>query len=121
MYRIKYTVALIIVVTAVLFSTACNALGIDVVIYDELEILKDGEYIVFGPLDTGTYRLEMTASGDGASVEWIGGSCRGTNEARQHTEECDLRQTGQVRVSNQTTFGMGKSSSVTVKITKLGD
>ena len=121
MYRPNYAVAMIIVLTAALFSIACSALSTDTVVYEELDILKDGNSFSIGPLDAAIYRLELTASGDGAAVEWIGGNCRGTNEARLHTEECDLRQTGQVRVSNPTTFGMGKSSSVTVKITKLGD
>ena len=121
MHQPNYVVAIIIVVTAALFAMACGALSIDVVVYDKLKILEDGQSLSIGPLDAATYRLELTASGDGAAVEWIGGNCRGTNETRGHTEECDLRQTGQVQVINPTTFGMGKSSSVTVKITKLGD
>jgi hypothetical protein len=86
-------------------------------VFDELVILKDGESRVF-KLEPGTYKLEVTASGDGAAIEWIGSDCPGSNETKSYSVTCTFERGGQVIISNPTTFGMGTSSSVTIKLTK---
>ena len=97
-------------------ATACSALGLPV--YDESRTLKDGEALSV-KLPQGVYRLEMTATGDGATVEWLGGNCSGVRrETKMHEETCELTQAGQVLISNPSSFGLGASSVVTVVIHK---
>ena len=91
----------------------------DVVIVDYHDWLKDGASVSW-KLDPGRYKIEMTANGDGCSLEWAGGTCPGTKETHAYSVLCEMAQTGQVIVTNPTTFGLGASSSVTVKITRLG-
>jgi len=92
----------------------------DVVIVDDLKILKDGEEWSF-KLDAGTYKVELTASGDGASVSWVGSSCPGSGPRAVQTFStiCEMPGTGQLLVRNPSSFGMGQSVSITLKVTKL--
>lgn len=96
-------------------------LGADQVIVDKMFTLKDGEYMSF-KLDEGTYKVEMTASGDGAAVKWVGCSCPGsTGEQQTFTTICELKNQGQLLVENPTVFGQGASSIVTLKVTKTSN
>ena len=62
-----------------------------VVVYDKLKIIDDGASINIGPIDSGTYRLELTATGNGVEVLWPGSDCPGqTRETQSHTEICTL-------------------------------
>jgi len=40
----------------------------------------------------GIYRIEMTDTGDGAAVEWLGASCRGTQQTKVYRDTCELAQ-----------------------------
>ena len=91
----------------------------DEVVLDEMVPLKDGTLHAW-KLPAGLYRVEMTASGDGAQIEWLGGSCPKTGESKAFSGVCELAQDGQLIVSNPSSFGLGAGSTVTVKITKLG-
>jgi hypothetical protein len=121
--RFANLLAIAVPVLIILFITACDALGIEQVVYDDMKILEDGTRLSIGPLDPGTHRLELTATNDGATVKWLGGNyCMGATKAKQSfTETCVLKQTGQLIVENPTTFGMGSSTTVTIKVTKLPD
>jgi hypothetical protein len=91
-----------------------------VVIYDTLIIIKDGDSTVFGPIDAGKYRLELTATGNGVEVLWPGSDCSGQPiETQSHTEICTLKRSGQISISNPSFLGTGPSSSVTIKVTYL--
>jgi len=91
-----------------------------VVIYDKLIIIKDGGSTVFGPIDAGKYRLELTATGNGVEVLWPGSDCSGQPiETQSHTEICTLKRSGQISISNPSFLGTGPSSSVTIKVTYL--
>lgn len=93
-------------------------LGADEVVVDKLFTLNDGQYMSF-KLDEGTYKVEMTASGDGAAVKWVGCSCPGsTGEQSTCSTICELKSQGQLIVENPTVFGEGAGSSVTLKVTK---
>ncbi len=81
-------------------------------------VIQDGKSISF-LLTEGTYRLEMTATGDGASVEWLGGNCRGTGQTNASNDICELTQSGRLTVANPSTFGFVSSSSVTVLVTEI--
>jgi hypothetical protein len=63
--------------------------------------------------------LQVTTTNDGAGVAWVGGQCQGANETKAFDANCVLAQDGQLQISNPTTFGLGNSSSVTVKLTPV--
>ena len=107
-----FLVSVVLLISAI----ACSALGIAV--YDESQTLKDGELLSL-KLPEGVYRLEMTATGDGATVQWLGGNCPGVRrQTNTHEETCELTQAGQVVISNPSSLGLGASSVVTVVIHK---
>ncbi len=90
-----------------------------VVIYDDQVIIEENTTVAF-QLDAGTYRLELTATGDGVEVLWPGSDCSGQpRETQSHTEICTLKRSGQFSVSNPSTLGTGPPSSFTVKVTNL--
>jgi hypothetical protein len=91
----------------------------DVVVVDALEILKDGAMKVY-KLDPGSYKVELTASNDGAQVRWIGANCGSSGQVTSLDTACSLDRTGQLLIENPTEYGQGASTSVTVKVTKLG-
>lgn len=91
----------------------------DQVVVDELTVLKDGESRIW-KLEPGSYKVEMTASDDGAAIRWIGSSCGASGQVRELQTACRLEKTGQLIVENPTEFGVGASVSATVKVTKLG-
>jgi hypothetical protein len=71
-------------------------------------------------LEPGIYRLEMTSDHNGASVQWIPNSgCNNFGEVKVYDDECGLDIKGQLKVTNPTTFGLGPSEIVTVKVTRL--
>ncbi len=108
-----------LIVTATILC-GCNVSNLgDRVVMDQLLVLKDGESNIF-KLSPGSYRLELTASNDGASVEWIGGECQPIPQTKSMTSHCRLSKTGQLIISNPTALGLGASTSCTVKVTKLG-
>lgn len=90
----------------------------DQVVVDWSNWLKDGASVSW-KLDPGTYRLELTANGDGITAEWVGASCPKTQPMRELTMTCEMTHTGQLVVTNPTTFGLGPQVSTTVKVTKL--
>ena len=89
------------------------------VVVDSLEGLDDGLFKAW-KLDPGTYKVEMTASGDGASVKWVGSSCPGSEQTSEYSTVCEMKQTGQLIVENPTSFGAGASTTVTLKVTRIG-
>jgi hypothetical protein len=92
---------------------------VDVVVVDFHDWIKDGGSSSWA-LQPGRYKLEMTASGDGASIEWVGCTCPGSKAATTgYSVICDMPQLGQLIVTNPTSFGTGPSVSATVKVTKL--
>jgi len=104
------------IMVVLISAIACSALGLPV--FDESETLKDGEFMSV-KLPQGVYRLEMTATGDGATVEWLGGKCLGADrQTNTHEETCELTQAGQVVIANPSSLGLGASSVVTVVIHK---
>jgi hypothetical protein len=90
----------------------------DQVIVNDSNVLKDGAGISL-PLAPGHYRLEMTASSDGATAEFVGGNCGKTEATRQLDISCNMASQGQLVITNPTVFALGADVSVTVKVTKL--
>ena len=90
----------------------------DQVILDTSSVLKDGAGVSW-KLEPGKYKLEMIANNDGATAEWVGGGCPKTQPTRELTMTCEMPRTGQLVVTNPTTFGLGAQVSVTVKVIKL--
>ena|SRR5258706_4145604 len=110
--------ALVSVACAALVVMAVASCGSNQVVLDAMVSLKDGESNAW-KLTPGLYRVAMTASGDGAQVEWVGTDCPKSPEGKTYTGVCELRQDGQILVTNPTSFGMGQGTTVTVKVTKL--
>jgi hypothetical protein len=51
------------------------------VLVDEAKWLQDGQSLSW-KLNPGTYRVELTANNDGASVEWVGAPCACSGPSR---------------------------------------
>lgn len=89
----------------------------DEVVVDELESIEDGLFVAW-KLDPGTYKVELTASGDGAVVKWVGSSCPGSGETKTYSITCEMTQTGQLILENPT-GGTEGTTTVTVNITRV--
>jgi hypothetical protein len=92
---------------------------VDQVVVDWHGVLKDGERISW-KLPAGNYRLELTASDDGDTVEWVGGNCPATRPMTALSTSCEMTRDGQLLVTNPTTLGLGAVSMSTVKVTRVG-
>ncbi len=101
-------------------TVGCVGGASDEVVVDELESIEDGHFVAW-KLDPGTYKVELTASGDGATVKWVGSSCPGSAVTNEYSVTCEMTQTGQLIVENPSTFGRGAGTTVTVKVTRIGD
>ncbi|MBE0505030.1 MAG: hypothetical protein IBX46_12995 [Desulfuromonadales bacterium] len=109
-----------LVLLSVITLTACGSGGGDDEndpIVNEQRTLGDGTLISYA-LPAGTYSLEATSSGpNGLSVEWVGGaSCINANEVLTYKNNCKLTMAGQLIISNPSTFGLGPSEIVTIKV-----
>jgi hypothetical protein len=91
---------------------------IDPVVVDDKRTIAEGESASW-KLESGNYKLEMTASGDGARVEWVGSECPETKSTKNLTVTCEMQKTGQMVITNHSVIGAGDSVSVTVKLTKV--
>jgi len=109
--------ALFGITLTILSVLACSGIG-DRVIIDELITLDDGQSRIF-KLDPGRYKLDITASNDGVSVEWLGSSCPKSDQKKEYSLICEMPKDGQLIISNPTVLGLGRSSTVTIKLTKL--
>lgn len=88
-------------------------------ILDELKVLDVGEGTAL-KLNPGMYRLEMTASGGGVTVQWVGAECLGSSQLTTSLSTvCELAGTGQLVVKNPSFLGLGAATSVTLKVTRL--
>lgn len=90
----------------------------DRIVIDHSGWVNDGSSISW-KLEPGTYRLDLTANNDGATVEWVGAPCPATQPMRELTTNCQLPRQGQLIVSNPSVFGLGKNVSVTVRVTQI--
>ena len=108
------------------FAVGCDAIAnIRGPKVETLVVINDGAFHSFS-LPQGTHHLSLTATNDGVTVEWLGGSCPGTNRSatKLHNETCALTQPGQLVISNPNTVGAlsklfggsGSDSSVSITI-----
>lgn len=88
------------------------------VVIDWSDWLKDGASMAW-KIEPGIYRLDLTASGDGVTAEWLGASCPKTQPMQELTMTCDISRNGQLIITNPSIFGLGANASTTVKVTKL--
>ena len=104
----------------IVITTACTPENThrEQVLINQSEWLKDGEAISY-KLETGTYEIEMTASGDGAGVEWVGVSCPGVSETKSFSIICAVPAMAQIVIKNPTVLGLGDPSSVFIRVTQL--
>ena len=134
-WSVKLTNLLKLIVAVLVVAIALVACSVDTVITEDFEQfewrleegtykihhfeqLQDGAFRIW-QLEGGVYELQMTSSGDGASVEWIGPSCAGTSQTNSYSATCEFTGPGQLKLQNPTGLGLGSTSSITVEITKL--
>src|SRR5688572_11410864 len=98
-------------------SNSAKVPVMDPVVIDAQKWLADGESASW-KLEPGSYKLEMTASGDGARAEWVGSDCPETRSSEHLTMTCEMPRTGQLIIKNHAVIGAGDPVSVTVKVTK---
>jgi len=97
-------------------SSACQTR--DPVVVDQMINIGDGSQEAYR-LQSGLYRLELRASGDGAGVEWVGGGCERLREIKEFSGLCEMTTDGQLVISNPTLLAMGSPTAVSVRLTKL--
>lgn len=107
-----------VVATCLAIALSLGAGGCARVVVNYHDALKDGGKLEF-PLKSGRYELEMTAGGDGASIEWRGCDCRGTGPVKHWKRNCRLPSGGTLVVRNPSLLHLGSDSRVDLKITKL--
>lgn len=80
--------------------------------------LAEFNYISY-TLDTGIYKVEVSSSNNGVTLNWSGSSnCSYNPENTLHNATCTMNQLGQLVVTNPSTWGLGGSEVVAIKITK---
>ncbi len=89
------------------------------VLANEPRQLAEGQYVSYS-LEPGSYTMEATASVNGITVSWVGGTaCSNSgNDVKTYKGSCTLSQKGQVTIMNPTALGLGADEVVTVKITR---
>jgi hypothetical protein len=102
----------------VVLSMSLTLAGCARVVVDNKGELKDGGQWEF-PLASGTYKVEMHATGDGAALEWRGCDCRGTAAVRQYAAECRLPGGAKLIVRNPSLLNLGRGTNVVLKVTRL--
>lgn len=120
-YHILIIGAFIVLLTYLIAGCTSSGPGIfqgETVVIDWSDWLKDSASISW-KLEPGTYKLDFTASGDGVTAEWLGGSCPKTQPMQELTMTCDLSRNGQLIITNPSVFGLGANASTTVKVTRL--
>ena len=91
----------------------------DVVIANRYDTIQDGHSLSW-KLEPGLYRAELTANGDGVTVDWIAANCpKAVTQTQTFSGICELPGTGQLVVTNPSLFGLGASSNVSLKVTRL--
>ena len=101
------------------YSSASESPTREIVVVDEFSTLQDGTEKTW-KVPPGTYRVELTATEKGASLVWTGAPCEvAKKETTAFTTSCTVTQTSQLTVRNPTLLGLGGSTTVTVKVTKL--
>jgi len=89
-------------------------------VVSESKTLADGTQLSY-TLSAGTYSVEVTSSNNGVVVSWLGGSgsgCASSAESKALTMTCTLSIQGQLLITNPTTFGLGASEIVSIRVTK---
>ena len=109
-------------ISVTLILVGCGGGGDDggTVVVSESQTLTEGAQLSY-TLPAGTYAAEITSSNNGARVSWVGGSGTGCNtsaEVKTYTSTCALSIQGQLLVLNPTTFGLGGSEIVSIKVTR---
>jgi hypothetical protein len=90
-------------------------------VIDWSNFLNDGAAISWR-LPRGAYAMQLLATSDGATAEWIGtDTCDWKTRAMLRLgQRCQVvSDSGQLVVTNPTTFGLGKTIGVTVKVVRL--
>lgn len=87
------------------------------VVFDKTLTISEGQYYSLA-LEPGSYTAVTTASVNGVTVAWVGGTgCSNSgNDVKTYTGSCTLQQKGQVTITNPTILSSGADEVVTVRI-----
>lgn len=85
------------------------------VVVNSIETIPEGGSLSYY-LSPDTYELELTSSNYGVSIEWIGANCLNVSEQQVYNEDCHLDMSGQLVIGNPTTWGLGPTETVTIKL-----
>lgn len=116
-----FSVGLIVLVSSGVISSCSEPeppKPLDTVVVNYHDWVKDGASTSWA-LGPGRFKVEMTASADGAELKWIGSNCPGTDATQSYSVICEMTQAGQLILTNPTVLGTGDATSVTLKVTKL--
>ena len=89
------------------------------VVVNETKTIADGAGISYS-LAAGSYSSNITSTPNGVTISWVGGSSctNATVETTVYNSPCTMGQAGQLVITNPTTFGLGPSENVYIKLTK---
>lgn len=90
---------------------------VEVVTYNEW--MKSGARMSW-PMPPGTYRVHLTASGNGAIVTWVGASCASGGQRSSYDVTCDVGASAQLVIENPSTCAVcdDRPTSVSLSVTR---
>ncbi len=101
------------IILSALLLTGCSR-----VVVNNHGPLKDGDKWEF-PLKPGIYEVQMSATADGAALEWQGCDCAGTGPSKKWAGRCRIDGAGKLIVRNPSVLGLGSETQVNLKVTKV--
>lgn len=81
--------------------------------------LTEGETRQF-VIPSGSYRIDMTATAEGASLRWAEPGCAKSGESRSHSVLCQFDSPRTIIIENPTWLSMGGTAVVTLLVTAIG-
>lgn len=86
------------------------------IFFNETRTIPERNYVTV-PLPTGSYKAEISASNNGVTVEWVGGTnCANSGETKAYSGFCNMSQKGQIVITNPSVLGLGGDEITTIKI-----
>ena len=106
---------MILIISIVVISGCIDGGMTETTVLDTTEVIGDGGSVVWH-LDKGTYHIVITSDVD-VNVQITGAGVK-ENNIYNFDRRVILDKSGSLKIENPTTFGLGKSATTTVTITK---
>ena len=107
---------LIIIISALSFPIIFFGCGQETVVFEQTLDVETGRPFHY-QIQPGTYRMEMTSSGEGVTIEFAGTKREKTGRSKQFGGTITYSQPGEIILSN-TSAPLGNLSKATITITK---